>query len=224
MASPSPNDVEALSTCIDELEQLLDEQEQHYWSTQLRKAEVWIRHGDYPGILKFLEALERATYQSTDVKDRDRLVYLLKEIREQVLRLDERFGERGLRRWLRSVSYFDGPPFLQRNPGFVAAMLAVVAVYVFFYVLKAVRPMDEEGYMVWSGTVRYQTLAGNTGSIDVPPGRGVYEVQLQTGVIVNAYTMQEGGHALGSCVKVREQRRPTDARPKFRIVAEADDC
>jgi hypothetical protein len=98
-----------------------------------------------------------------------------------------------------------------------------VFVGVLFYI-TASRPMDDEGYEYWSGVVRYQFSAGNTGAVDVPPGKGVYEVQLETGSIVLAYTMSESGHKLGECVTVREQRRPLDARPKYRIMGESERC
>ena len=110
------------------------------------------------------------------------------------------------------------------NPGLVGFfifMALFVGTIIFF---MASRPMDDEGYMYWNGIVRYQFSAGDTGSIDVPPGQGVYEVQLETGSIIRAYTMSSEGHRLGDCVSVREQRRPIDARPKYKIVGESDGC
>ena len=110
------------------------------------------------------------------------------------------------------------------NPGLVSFIIFLLVVLAAAYWLASSRPMDDDGYMHWRGVVRYQAYAGNTGTVDVPPGKGVYEVQLETGRIVLAYTMSPSGHELGECVSVRERRTPMDARPKYRIVGEAEGC
>ena len=112
----------------------------------------------------------------------------------------------------------------RKNSGLVSYLVFLVVIVAVAYFAMSSRPMDEDGFEYWTGVVRYKVSAGETGSMDLPPGQGVYEVQLQTGLIVSAYTMRESGHRLGDCVVVREQRKPLDARPKYRIEGDSDRC
>lgn len=104
----------------------------------------------------------------------------------------------------------------------------VIASFVFAIALVLLitfaRPMDSKGHMYWSGIVRYKISSGDTGSVDVAPGKGVYEVQIQTGRIIPAYTMEPDGHNLGGCVKIRENRRPAQEGSRFKIIGESESC
>ncbi len=215
---------EELFRCFDAMGELLSAAGEEYWSRQVKKADVWIKRGDFDGVLRFLAALERNLDVTVKGDTREQLDELLGSSRRMVRLLEQRHAVSTLQRLRRWWTALDGVPFFKDHPGLVAAILSVVVFYLSINGLMALRPADNEGYVYWSGTVRYLVMAGDSGSVDLPPGRGVYEVQLQTGIIVAAYTMQEGGHELGSCVRVREMRRAFDPSPRFKIVSESNRC
>lgn len=82
----------------------------------------------------------------------------------------------------------------RKSPSLVSALVILIAFVAVAYFVTASRPADDQGYMHWKGLVRYKSSAGET------------------------------GHSLGDCVLVREQSKPMDANPKYRIERGSEDC